>query len=59
MFRIRRRLMRWVILVIGLPVLGLALHRAADELEARRGASEISRRLHQAGSIADRARRFW
>jgi hypothetical protein len=58
MFRIRRRLVRWALLVIGLPVLGLALHRIADELEARRGASEVSRRLHQAGSIVDRVRRL-
>ena len=59
MFRIRRRLVRWVLLAIGLPVLGLALHRIADELEARRGASQVSHRLHQAGSVVDQVRRLW
>jgi hypothetical protein len=57
-FGIRRRLVRWTLLVVGLPLFALTLHRVADELEARRGASEAARRLHQAGSLVDRARRI-
>jgi hypothetical protein len=56
MLRIRRRLLAWALLAIALPLLAESLHLAANTIEARRGASPASRRLHQAGRAADRLR---
>jgi hypothetical protein len=58
MFGIRRRMVRWALLALGLPLLALMLHWLADELEARQGASGVTRRLHQAGSVVDHVRRL-
>jgi hypothetical protein len=55
--RIRRRLIGWAVLVIGVPLLAEGLHRAADSLEARRGVTPASRGLRIAGHVADGIRR--
>ena len=57
MFRIRRRLLAWVLLAVGLPLLAEGLHRAADTLEARRGTTPTARGLRMAGHVADSVRR--
>jgi hypothetical protein len=57
-FRIRRRLIVWALLVMGLPLLAQGLYWAADTLEARRGVTPAARRLRQAGRAADGLRRL-
>jgi hypothetical protein len=54
--RIRRRLITWILLVVGLPLLAQGLHWAADTIEARHGVSSAARWLRQAGRVADGAR---
>jgi hypothetical protein len=56
--RIRRRLITWMLLAVGLPLLAQGLHWAADAIEARRGVSMSARRLRQAGHIVDGVRRL-
>jgi hypothetical protein len=56
-FRFRRRLIAWAVLVIGVPLLAEGLYRAADSLEARRGATPTARGLRFAGQMADGMRR--
>ncbi len=58
MLRIRRRLVAWVLLAIGLPLLAEGLRRAADTLEARRGTTPASRGLRLAGHAANNVRRY-
>jgi hypothetical protein len=55
--RIRRRLIAWALLAIGVPLLAEGLHRAADNLEARRGHTPAARGLRFAGHVADGMRR--
>jgi hypothetical protein len=57
-FRIRRRLIAWALLVIGLPLLAQGLYWVADTLEARHGITPAARRLRQAGRAADGLRRL-
>jgi hypothetical protein len=55
-FRFRRRLIAWVLLAIGIPLLAEGLHRVADALEARRGPSPTTSGLRWAGQVADGVR---
>ena len=62
MLRFRRRLVAWIVLAIGVPLVAEGLHRAADSVEARRGATPTARGLRMAGRMADgvrRPRRRW
>jgi hypothetical protein len=56
-FRIRRRLIAWAVLVVAVPLLAEGLHRAADSVEARRGTTPTARGLRFAGHMADGMRR--
>ena len=60
MFRIRRRLIKWALLALGLPLAVRALHGAADLLESRQGATPAVRNLRRAGgavaAVQDRVR---
>lgn len=49
-----RRVRRWLLVVVGMPVLGWSLKRIGDELETRKGTSTISRGFQQAGSLMHR-----
>lgn len=44
------RVRRWLLLAVGVPVLGWTLERIGDELETRKGKSTVSRGFKQAGS---------
>lgn len=47
----RRRLRRYLLLVVALPVIGHLLVRAGSELETRRGASDATDRLQRSGQF--------
>jgi hypothetical protein len=51
------RVRRWLLIAVGMPVLGWSLKRIGDGLEARKGESMISRGLQQAGALMHR--RSW
>ena len=53
-FFLRRRVRRYLLLVIALPVIGHLLVRAGSELEARRGTSDASDRLQRSGHFVIR-----
>ena len=53
MLRIRRRLVKWALLALGLPLAARAFHSAADLLESRQGATPAVRNLHRAGSTLE------
>lgn len=53
-FFLRRRLRRYLLLVIALPVIGHLLVRAGVELENRRGTSDASDRLQRSGRFVIR-----
>jgi hypothetical protein len=60
--RFRRRLIAWIVLAIGVPLVAEGLHRAADSVEARRGVTPAARGLRIAGRMAEgmrRPRRRW
>ncbi|HSK97643.1 MAG TPA: hypothetical protein VK891_13570 [Euzebyales bacterium] len=53
-----RRFRRWMLLVVGAPLLARVLHRAADGVEARYGRSTLTRGLRgAAGAVPGRRRR--
>jgi hypothetical protein len=53
-----RRFRRWMLLVVGAPLLARALHRVADIVEARFGRSTVTKGLRgAAGVIPGRRRR--
>ncbi len=64
---IRRRLVMWALMVVGLPLLARGLHWIAESIEMRHGASPAARRFRQAGwmagslpgRLAPRRRRWW
>jgi hypothetical protein len=51
------RIRRWLLFMVGVPVLAWALERIGDGLEARKGSSSVSRGFQQAGSWMHR--RSW
>ncbi len=53
MLKIRRRLLRWGLLALGLPLAARLLHSAADLLESRQGATPAVRNLHRAGGAVE------
>ena len=52
-----RRLRRWVLLVVAVPLLGRALERVGGALEERRGESSLTRGLRGVGHRLGRGRR--
>lgn len=51
------RLRRWLLFVIGAPVLAKVLHRAADWLEVRRGtSSKAAGALRSSGNLVAKVR---
>lgn len=54
MLWLRRRLIIWAAVGLGLPLAARGLHRLAEEVEGRRGPSPATQRLHQAGAVTDR-----
>lgn len=52
-----RRLRRWLLLVIGAPLLARALHGFADSIEARRGRSPVTKGLRGAAKLMPGPRR--
>jgi hypothetical protein len=59
-----RRLRRWLVLVVGLPVAAWILDRLGGQIEQRWGPSRGSRMLRGAGGLirqqgSRRGRRFW
>ena len=52
-----RRFRRWMLLVIGAPLLARVLHRVADGVEARYGRSGLTRSLRGAASAMPGRRR--
>lgn len=52
-----RRLRRWLLLVVGAPLLARALHRVADSIEARRGRSAVTKGLRGAAKVVPGRRR--
>jgi hypothetical protein len=52
-----RRFRRWMLLVVGAPVLARVLHRVADGVEARYGRSTLTRGLRGAASAMPGRRR--
>ncbi len=50
---LRRRLVMWALLFIGLPLLARGLEWAAEAIESRRGPLPSARRLRQAGWLAN------
>ena len=53
MLRIRRRLIKWALLALGLPLAARILHSAADLLESRQGETPAVRNLHRAGATVE------
>ena len=53
MLKIRRRLLRWALLALGLPLAARLLHSAADLLESRQGATRAVRNLRRAGGTVE------
>jgi hypothetical protein len=51
------RIRRWLLLMVGVPVLAWALERIGNQLEARKGPSTVSRGFQQAGAWVHR--RSW
>lgn len=60
MFRLRRRLIKWAVLALGLPLAVRVLHGAADLLESRQGPTQSVLNLRRAGgaveAVQDRVR---
>ncbi len=52
-----RRLRRWLLLVVGAPLLARALHGVADSIEARRGRSAVTKGLRGAAKVVPGRRR--
>lgn len=52
-----RRLRRWLLLVIGAPLLVRALHGVADSIEERRGRSTVTKGLRGAAKLVPGRRR--
>jgi hypothetical protein len=53
MLRIRRRVVKWALLALGLPLAARALHSAADLLESRQGTTPAVRNLRRAGGAVE------
>lgn len=52
-----RRLRRWLLLIVGAPLLARALHGVADSIEARKGRSTVTRGLRGAAKLLPARRR--
>lgn len=52
-----RRLRRWLLLVVGAPLLARALHGVADAIEARQGRSTVTKGLRGAAKLVPGRRR--
>ena len=52
-----RRFRRWMLLVIGAPLLARVLHGVADRVEARYGRSGLTKGLRGAASVMPGRRR--
>lgn len=52
-----RRLRRWLLLIVGAPLLARALHGIADSIEARKGRSTVTRGLRGAAKLLPARRR--
>jgi hypothetical protein len=52
-----RRFRRWVLLVVGAPLLARLLHRAADGVESRYGRSAVTSGLRGAAKVVPGRRR--
>jgi hypothetical protein len=52
-----RRLRRWLLLVVGAPLLARALHRVADGVEARYGRTSVTKGLRTAANAVPGRRR--
>jgi hypothetical protein len=53
MLSVRRRLVMWAVVAVGLPLVARGLHQAAVTIETRLGPTPATRRLHQAGRVAE------
>jgi hypothetical protein len=51
-----RRLRMWLLLTVLVPLATGLLRRAGHALERRTGPTQLTRGLHQAGDLGDRAR---
>jgi hypothetical protein len=51
-----RRLRLWLILTVVVPLTTGLLRRVGRALERRNGSTRVSRTLHRAGDVGDRAR---
>jgi hypothetical protein len=52
-----RRLRRWLLLIVGAPLLARALHGVADSIEARKGRSTVTKGLRGAAKLLPARRR--
>lgn len=52
-----RRFRRWMLLVVGAPLISRALHRIADGVEARYGRSSVTKGLRGAAKVLPGRRR--